>query len=152
MTHSWKSTLKFFGIAGAGLFGDGYLNISIGLIVPMIGYLYFEDNKSKVPTVQADTIKASLSIGMICGQILFGLFGDALGRHRVYGKELILTITGTMLVILLPWGDISHNSVVAWLSCFRVLTGFGTGGGMLAITKPASLDHMPNQSMPQITQ
>jgi hypothetical protein len=25
------STLKFIGIAGVGLFGDGYLNISIGL-------------------------------------------------------------------------------------------------------------------------
>lgn len=98
-------------------------------VVPMLGYLYFDDNKGKVPTVSGDIIKASLSMGMICGQILFGLFGDALGRHRIYGKELILTLTGTMLVILMPWGDFSHSSVVAWMSVFRVLTGFGTGGG-----------------------
>lgn len=96
----------------------------------MIGYLYFPDNKSKVPVVCGDVIKGSLSLGMICGQILFGLFGDALGRHRIYGKELMLTLTGTMLVILLPWGKISHDSVVAWLAVFRVVTGFGTGGGM----------------------
>jgi len=39
---------------------------------------------------------------MILGQLLFGLFGDALGRHKVYGKELILTIFGTLLVIVAP--------------------------------------------------
>ena len=63
---------------------------------------------------------------------LFGLFGDALGRHRVYGKELMLTLFGTMMVILMPWGDISHQSVVAWMAVFRVVTGCGTGGGTMS--------------------
>jgi hypothetical protein len=38
-------------------------------VVPMLGYLYFEDEQNKIPTLQADTIKASLSIGMILGQL-----------------------------------------------------------------------------------
>ena len=107
----------------------------------MLGYLYFEDEKNKIPTLAADTIKASLSLGMIFGQIgcesmpqwakryLVGVFGDALGRHRIYGKELMITITGALLVILMPWKGFSHHDVVAWMSVFRVVTGVGIGGG-----------------------
>jgi MFS transporter, PHS family, inorganic phosphate transporter len=69
----------------------------------MLGYLYFEDNKNKVPTIPADTIKASLSMGMIVGQIGFGLFGDAIGRHRIYGKELMVTIAGMPRPIYRAW-------------------------------------------------
>lgn len=97
----------------------------------MLGYLYFADEKGKVPTVQADIIKGSLSIGMIVGQVFFGIFGDAIGRHRIYGKELLFTIFGTLLVILMPWKHFSHHDVVAWMAVFRVITGIGTGGGRL---------------------
>lgn len=31
MPGSFLSTLKFVAVAGVGLFGDGYLNVSIGL-------------------------------------------------------------------------------------------------------------------------
>lgn len=106
----------------------------------MIGYLYFKDEKNTVPTMKGDIIKGGLSIGMVCGQLFFGIFGDALGRHRVYGKELLFTIFGTLMVILLPWGEgFSHDSVVAWLAVFRVVTGMGTGGGMLAYSHNPSM-------------
>lgn len=65
---------------------------------------------------------------MICGQLFFGLFGDALGRHKVYGKELIFTIIGTLLLICAP-PHLSHEGIVAWMAVFRVMTGMGTGGG-----------------------
>ena len=61
MGNLWDN-LKFLGIAGVGLFGDGYLNISIGLVVPMIGYLYFATEKDAVPTVPSDVIKGCLSV------------------------------------------------------------------------------------------
>ena len=31
------SKLKFLVVAGVGLYSDGYLNITIGLVVPMLG-------------------------------------------------------------------------------------------------------------------
>ncbi|KAK5698965.1 hypothetical protein LTR97_006614 [Elasticomyces elasticus] len=127
MGSAWAS-IKFLLIAGVGLFGDGYLNITIGLVVPILGYLYYDDNKNKVPTIPQDVIKGALSIGMIFGQIGFGLFGDALGRHKIYGKELILTIMGTLLLILMPWHNFGHTGVVAWMFCFRFVTGVGIGG------------------------
>lgn len=65
---------------------------------------------------------------MIIGQLTLGLFEDALGRHRIYGKELIITIFGTLLVIVAPT-SLGHSGIVAWLTIFRVVTGFGIGGG-----------------------
>jgi PHS family inorganic phosphate transporter-like MFS transporter len=99
------------------------------IVVPMIGFLYFQDQKGVVSAVQGDEIKGSFSLGMIVGQLGFGFLGDALGRKTVYGKELLVLITGTLMTILLPWKGLSKNGVVAWLAVFRMLSGIGAGGG-----------------------
>lgn len=96
-------------------------------MVPILGYLYFQDGK--VPTVDSDIMKGGLSLGMVVGQLLFGVLSDVWGRHTIYGKELLLTISGTLMVILLPWNQISAQSVAAWISIFRVVTGVGIGAG-----------------------
>lgn len=81
--------------------------------------------------MQGDEIKGGLSLGMIAGQLLFGLLGDALGRHRIYGSELIITMFGTLMTILLPWKGLSKTGIVTWMAIWRVVTGFGIGAGML---------------------
>lgn len=98
-------------------------------VVPILGYIYWKDNGGKVPSLQGDEIKGGFVLGMMLGQLAFGSLGDALGRRVVYGKESIFTIIGTLLVVLLPWKGLSHNSIVAWLSVFRFITGMGAGGG-----------------------
>lgn len=100
----------------------------------MLGYIYFQNEKGAMSAVQGDEVKGSFSVGMIIGQIGFGSLGDALGRHRVYGKECLFAIFGTLMVILMPWRGLSHTGLVAWLSVFRCLTGIGTGGGELSAT------------------
>lgn len=60
-------------------------------------------------------MKGSFSIGMILGQPASGTLGDALGRHVVYGKECVLTIIGTLMVVLLPWNGLSHQGILAWI-------------------------------------
>ncbi|KAJ5724691.1 hypothetical protein N7493_006419 [Penicillium malachiteum] len=117
--------VRFMITAGAGFFADGYLNLTIGLVVPILGYLYFPDGK--VSTVDSDVIKGGLSLGMVVGQLLFGILSDAWGRKKVYGKELLLTIFGTLLVISLPWKGLSTRSITAWVTVFRVVTGIGIG-------------------------
>ncbi|OJI98058.1 hypothetical protein ASPVEDRAFT_103688, partial [Aspergillus versicolor CBS 583.65] len=119
--------IKFLAIAGAGFFTDGYINLTIGLVVPMLGYLYFQESDSEVPSVNSDIMKGGLSLGMIVGQVLFGLLSDTWGRQAVYGKELMVTLLGTLLVILLPWNGLSNQDITAWISVFRVLTGVGIG-------------------------
>ncbi|KAJ5759094.1 hypothetical protein N7520_006250 [Penicillium odoratum] len=115
---------RFMITAGVGFFADGYLNLTIGLVVPMLGYLYFPDG---VSAVDSDVIKGGLSLGMVVGQLLFGVLSDTWGRHKIYGKELLLTIFGTLLVVLLPWKGMTPRSVTAWVTIFRVVTGVGIG-------------------------
>jgi PHS family inorganic phosphate transporter-like MFS transporter len=59
MPSTLRPHFGFIAVTGAVLFGDGYLNISIGLIAPMLGYIYFQDEESKVLTVSSDAIKGS---------------------------------------------------------------------------------------------
>jgi PHS family inorganic phosphate transporter-like MFS transporter len=68
-----------------------------------LGYLYYQDGT--VPAVASDVIKGGLSLGMVFGQLLFGVLSDVSGRHTIYGKEMLLTIFGTLMVILLPWKE-----------------------------------------------
>ena len=98
-------------------------------VVPMLGYLYWQDQGGEIPTVQSDIMKGTLNVGMAVGQLMFGVLGDALGRHKVYGKELLITLFGTLMVILLPWNNSDKQSIVAWIACFRVVTGIGIGAG-----------------------
>jgi MFS family permease len=74
-------------------------------------------------------MKGALSLGMIVGQLVFGVLGDAAGRRRIHGKELIITMLGTLMVIMLPT-NLSHDGVVAWITMWRLVTGVGIGAGM----------------------
>lgn len=67
---------------------------------------------------------------MIVGQVGLGLLGDAWGRRAIYGKELIVTLFGTLMVILLPWKTLSPQSITIWISVARVITGIGIGAGL----------------------
>ncbi|KAJ5090836.1 hypothetical protein N7532_009520 [Penicillium argentinense] len=93
------------------------------LVVPILGYLYYQDGK--VPIVDSDMIKGGLNLGMVIGQVLLGVLSDVLGRHTIYGKELLLIIFGTLLVILLPWKFMAPRSITAWIAVF-VLPAFIT--------------------------
>ena len=94
--------LRFLTVAGVGLYSDDYLNITIDLVGPKLGYIYFKNEKNVTSTALSDFMTSSLSLGMIFGQFHFVLFGHALGRPIVYSKELVLTIYGTLLVIFSP--------------------------------------------------
>ncbi len=99
------------------------------LVLPVLGYLYFENDEGRVPHVDSDIMKGSLSLGMIVGQVALGLLGDAWGRRAIYGKELIITLFGTLMVVLLPWRGLSPRAITAWISVFRVVAGVGIGAG-----------------------
>jgi MFS transporter, PHS family, inorganic phosphate transporter len=95
----------------------------------MLGYVYFKNEKNSLNAIQGDEIKGGLSVGMVCGQLAFGILGDAFGRQSVYGIELIVTMFGTLMTILLPWKGLSQTGIIAWISVWRVVTGFGIGAG-----------------------
>ncbi|CAH0022145.1 unnamed protein product [Clonostachys rhizophaga] len=125
---SFWEKMKFYSVIGVGFFADGWANSNIGLITPMVGYIFFQDTKNAIPLSQSGAIKATGKIGMLVGQLAFGFLGDTLGRHKVYGRELFFTMFGILMCTLLPWKGLSHNAIVVWLSVGRFITGIGLGG------------------------
>ncbi|KUJ16608.1 MFS general substrate transporter [Mollisia scopiformis] len=80
------------------------------------------------PPLLRGAVNAASNIGNIIGQISFGFLGDTFGRKFVYGKELIICIIGTILVISLPNSIPTPTLKMVWIFCFRLLMGIGIGG------------------------
>jgi MFS transporter, PHS family, inorganic phosphate transporter len=80
------------------------------------------------PPLLRGAVNAASNIGNIIGQLSFGFLGDAFGRKFVYGKELIVCIIGTVLVISLPNSIPTPTLKMIWIFCFRLLMGIGIGG------------------------
>ncbi|KAK7214618.1 hypothetical protein V2G26_002621 [Clonostachys chloroleuca] len=119
---------KFYTVVGVGFFADGWANNDIGLLTPLIGYVYFKENGDAIPTSQAGAIKGGVKIGMLLGQIIFGFLGDTLGRHKIYGRELFFAIFGLLMCTFTPWKGLNGDGLVAWLTVGRLITGLGLGG------------------------
>lgn len=80
------------------------------------------------PPLLRGAVNAGSNIGNILGQLSFGFLGDTFGRKFVYGKELIVCIIGTILVISLPNSIPTPTLKMIWIFCFRVVMGIGIGG------------------------
>jgi PHS family inorganic phosphate transporter-like MFS transporter len=113
-------------VAGIGFFTDSYDLFSINLVVPMLGVVYFLENKGKVPSEDATWMKTVQSGGTIIGQVGFGILADLVGRKKMYGLELIMIIFATLAQALT---SASPAVSITGIICFwRVLMGIGVGG------------------------
>lgn len=92
----------------------------------MLQYRLYGGNP--LPSNLEGFVKAGANIGSVIGQFLFGYLADALGRRRVYGKELMLIILATILCLTTPTGSLSPNGSLVYLGVFRILLGVGIGG------------------------
>ncbi|TEB27264.1 MFS general substrate transporter [Coprinellus micaceus] len=73
-------------------------------------------------------VKAGANIGSVIGQFAFGYLADALGRQRVYGKELMLIIFATIMTLTTPTGSLSPDNSLIYLGVWRIVLGVGVGG------------------------
>ena len=87
-----------------------------------------DHRKPEYPPLLRGLVNAGSNIGNIIGQLTFGFLGDTFGRKFVYGKELIVCIIGTILVISVPNSIPTPTLKMIWIFCFRVLMGVGIGG------------------------
>lgn len=87
-----------------------------------------EHKKPHYPPGLRGLVNAGSNIGNIFGQLVFGYLGDTFGRKFVYGKELIVCIIGTILVISLPNSIPTPTLKMIWIFMFRMLMGVGIGG------------------------
>ncbi|PSS02264.1 major facilitator superfamily domain-containing protein [Coniella lustricola] len=134
-------------VAGVGFFLDSYDIFAINLISTFLGLAFwsgspadasgsgsgsgtgsygFGGNNGTLPTSVAQILKASVSVGVILGQVVFGWLADVWGRRRMYGVELIIIIVATLLCALVSPSQ-SMNST-ALLTFWRVVMGVGIGG------------------------
>jgi PHS family inorganic phosphate transporter-like MFS transporter len=56
-----------------------------------------------------------------------GYLADALGRQRVYGKELMLIIFATIMTLTTPTGSLSPDNSLIYLGVWRIVLGVGVG-------------------------
>lgn len=121
--HHVKSILTY----GIGFFTNAYQLLIINMILLMMGCVYYKDNQNTVP-IQIDTlIKASSHIGILIGQIVFGIAADKLGRKRIYGTELLIIVVAGFASAM-SGSTVSGMSVFSQLFIWRFFLGFGIGG------------------------
>lgn len=105
---------------------------SVDVITPMIGYVYWPENKDsdgvpQLPSSVKTAMMCSTLAGTMIGQIAFGFAADRLGRRKMYGLELVIVIVGTMLMLMSSNGEKNSMTVGGWLIAWRTLTGLGIG-------------------------
>lgn len=112
-------------VAGLGFFADSYDLFIINLLIPIIGYVYF--GSPTLPTTGNSILTASAQAGAILGQLIFGILSDMWGRKALYGNELLVVIVGTIGTAMCA-PTVSGLSILAILSIWRFVVGFGVGG------------------------
>lgn len=94
--------------------------------------------RNRIETIGVDSYTfatISLLLGLLLGQILFGIFGDTLGRRSSFFMASSLLVLGSVLSVF------SSGSGVFEFSLFRFIVGLGAGGMyplVAAITRETS--------------
>jgi PHS family inorganic phosphate transporter-like MFS transporter len=129
--------MKAIVIAGMGFFTDAYDLFCISTVSKLLGRLYYpyeNMNYDKLKDSKPGTLPMSINnmvvgvalVGTLLGQLVFGYFGDKLGRKRVYGITLVL-MAACAIASGLSFGS-SARAVIGTLCFFRFWLGFGIGG------------------------
>ncbi|KAI3486992.1 hypothetical protein L1887_49188 [Cichorium endivia] len=119
--------IKLLSLAGAGFLVDAYDLFVINMIYPLLLLAYYPPGTRNIEWgLSGGVLKASASMGNVVGQLLFGFLGDFWGRSVLYGKELMLAMAATVLIISAP-DSIHGKGVTIWMAVFRFVLGLGLG-------------------------
>lgn len=83
--------------------------------------------QTALPTLIDTSVKASSILGVIIGQLFFGILSDRLGRTRMFTIVLIISIVGTFGSALSA-STMSGLNIFAILVMWRFIVGIGIGG------------------------
>ncbi|KAG0093608.1 Inorganic phosphate transporter pho84 [Podila epicladia] len=126
--QSWNwFTIRTLITSGTGFFTDAYDVFIINLIVPMLGYIYYKDTHGHIPPGTEGVLKGMASFGTLIGQLVFGYLGDAHGRQKIYGMELMIIILGTFCCAMVG-SNAKGATVISYLTFWRFILGIGIGG------------------------
>ncbi|CAF3389617.1 unnamed protein product [Rotaria sp. Silwood2] len=114
-------------VSSTGFFMDAYDIFVINLVVPMLGYIYYMDQKNTVPSDIQGILKGITNVGNLVGQLLFGFLSDSKGRKSVYGIELLIIIVATICSAMAGSAAIGVGTL-GFLGFWRFILGIGIGG------------------------
>jgi len=126
-------------ISGIGFFTDAY-DLQIissvqtqmamarwpGTVNPAYPGDLAQHGPGNLPTVTSLNMSCIALVGTLCGQVIFGVLGDRLGRKGAYGVTLGLMIVMTIMQSVASWG--SEDLFTALFLLWRFWLGVGIGG------------------------
>lgn len=110
-------------LVGAGFMADAYDLFVIDLVISILHRLHPEGMD---PTDKSLVAGATLA-GAIIGQLVFGLFGDWIGRKWTFIATCVLIIFGAVLSGCVQWEG-GPCSLICQLAICRFFLGIGVGG------------------------
>ena len=126
-----KAPFKRVNLEYANHFNVLYILTNRNIVMLMMGCVYFKNEPGKltnVVPVYIDTlIKASKQVGILIGQLFFGIMADKLGRKKMFGFELMIIVMGTFASALSA-STVSGLNIFVAFGIWRLFMGFGFGG------------------------
>ena len=99
-----------------------------GYFAPVFAALFFPSEYPSISLVSAFGVFAVGFLARPLGALLFGYWGDTLGRREALARSVILMAIPTCLVGLLPTFDTIGVAAPILLTCLRFLQGLSVGG------------------------
>ncbi|EDK45939.1 conserved hypothetical protein [Lodderomyces elongisporus NRRL YB-4239] len=109
--------------SGAGLFADGYVNNSIGIVLACLSLIY-GDEFSKSNAI--NNIGSIGFVGTVVGQLSFGYISDRIARKGGMMAANIMLIVFTLLCAVGSWGKTTQG-FFACLTVWRFFLGVAIG-------------------------
>jgi MFS transporter, PHS family, inorganic phosphate transporter len=91
----------------------------------MLSIVFWNGN---MPLNVTTAFNSATLLGVVAGQVAFGVLADRYGRKKMYGLELLIVIFATLGLALSSRGEANSIHIVGWLIFWRLLMGFGIGG------------------------
>ena len=114
--HPWIKT----SVLAISMMTDAYEIFLMNICFAIIKEIYGEPG-------YASTLSSSVLIGMACGQVLFGVLADALGKKLMYICTMIILIIFSVLQAF-SFEVYEGSGPYIILAIVRFILGFGIGG------------------------
>lgn len=115
---------QVFLVAASGFFTDSYTLFATNVILPSLGYIYWQTEEDGKPEL---AINCATLAGSLLGQLTFGFLADKFGRRRLYGLELAIVIFSTLGMASASTGANNSMDFLSWIIFWRLSMGFAIG-------------------------